>query len=128
VKGKAAGDERKASSARKQIESLRELEELDMNVLDLSDPRYGKLGFKLPPFDLINSAEDRRKEILAKLEPCLVAEYERIRKRYGGKVVVQVINEFCGGCYIKLPSELMTREKTQVLTCPNCGRFLYRVR
>jgi predicted nucleic acid-binding Zn-ribbon protein len=54
--------------------------------------------------------------------------YERIMKRYGGRVVVQVIREFCGGCYVKLPSELAARCRTDLVSCPNCGRFLYYVK
>ena len=68
-----------------------------------------------------------RKEICGQVDRKLLGEYERIKKRYGSRVVVQVVQEFCGGCYVKLPSELATRGRTEVLNCPNCGRFLYIV-
>jgi predicted nucleic acid-binding Zn-ribbon protein len=42
--------------------------------------------------------------------------------------VVQVIREFCGGCYVKLPSELAARCRIDLVSCPNCGRFLYYVK
>jgi hypothetical protein len=113
---------------KKQVELLRVLEELDMNLRDFTAPGYRKLGFKPPSVDFLKSAEKKRQEICARIERKLLTEYERIRKRYGSRVVAQVINEFCGGCYVKLPLELATRHSAEVLTCPNCGRFLYRVR
>jgi RNase P subunit RPR2 len=112
---------------RKPIELLRALEELDMNKRDVTGPAYKQLGFKLPSVDYLKSAEKKRAELCARIEPKLVLEYERIKKRYGSRVVVQVVTEFCGGCYVKLPIELTTRRSPDVITCPNCGRFLYIV-
>lgn len=112
----------------KQIELLRALEELDMNLRDVSDPNYRKLGFPPPSVDFLKSVEKRRQELCARIDPKLLNEYERIRKRYGSRVVVQVVKEFCGGCYVKLPSEMVSRRQSEVMTCPNCGRFLYMVK
>jgi hypothetical protein len=113
---------------KKQIELLRALEELDMNLRDVTAPGYKELGFKPPSVDYLKSAENKRVELCARIEPKLVLEYERIKKRYGSRVVVQAVNEFCGGCYVKLPIELTTRRHSEVIMCPNCGRFLYIVR
>ena len=113
---------------KKQIELLRVLEELDMNLRDVSSPNYRKLGFQLPSVDFVKSAEAKRQEICRRIDPKFLGEYERIRKRYGSRVVVQVVNEFCGGCYVKLPSEMVSRKASEVMTCPNCGRFLYMVK
>jgi predicted nucleic acid-binding Zn-ribbon protein len=113
--------------AKKQIDLLRALEELDMNLRDVTAPGYKELGFKPPSVDYLKSAEKKRVELCARIEPKLVVEYERIKKRYGSRVVVQVVNEFCGGCYVKLPLEMTARRHNDVITCPNCGRFLYLV-
>jgi RNase P subunit RPR2 len=112
---------------KKQIELLRALEELDMNLRDVTAPGYKQLGFKPPSVDYLKSAGKKREELCARIEPKLVREYERIKKRYGSRVVVQVVNEFCGGCYVKLPVEMAARRHTEAVTCPNCGRFLYLV-
>ena len=112
---------------KKQIELLRALEELDMNLKDVSNPGYRKIGFKPPSVDFLKSAEEKRQEFCKHIDAKLLTEYERIKRRYGSRVVVQVINEFCGGCYVKLPSELTSRRHADVVTCPNCGRFLYLV-
>jgi predicted nucleic acid-binding Zn-ribbon protein len=115
---------------KKQLELLRELEDLDLMLKDLSSPQYKKLGFKTSKqsLDIVRYIEDRRQKLKGKINPKLLAEYERIVKRYGARVLVQVIKEFCGGCYVKLPAEFATRSTSEMLICPNCGRFLYWVK
>lgn len=113
-----------------QINLLRTLEELDLLLKDMASPDYKKIGFKSPKptLDFVKTAEKERTSIANQIEPQLLQRYERIMKRYGGRVVVQVINGFCGGCFIKLPSEYITRCSTDITNCPNCGRFLYWVK
>jgi predicted nucleic acid-binding Zn-ribbon protein len=111
----------------KQIELLRDLEELELSVKDAESPVYPKEELKLRIGDFKKTAEKRRRELSSEIDARLLSEYERIKKRYGSRVVVQVVNEFCGGCYVKLPMELLARKKTELITCPNCGRFLYLV-
>ncbi|MCX7784928.1 MAG: C4-type zinc ribbon domain-containing protein [candidate division WOR-3 bacterium] len=115
---------------KKQLNLLRALEELDLQLKDIASPDYKKIGFKTPKptLDFIQTAEKKREEIAQKIDPNLLATYKRIIKRYGGRVVVQVINEFCGGCFMKLPSEYVYRCRTEIVNCPNCGRFLYWVK
>jgi predicted nucleic acid-binding Zn-ribbon protein len=115
---------------KKQINFLRTLEELDLILKDMASPEYKKIGFKSnkATLDFLKTAEKERTNIAQKIEPNLLASYERIMKRYGGRVVVQVVNGFCGGCYIKLPSEYISRCTTEITNCPNCGRFLYWVK
>jgi predicted nucleic acid-binding Zn-ribbon protein len=115
---------------KKQLNLLRDLEELDLILKDMVSPDYKKIGFKNPKQSLnfLKTAEKKRSDIANKIESSLLASYERIMKRYGGRVVVQVVNGFCGGCYIKLPSEYISRANTVITNCPNCGRFLYWVK
>lgn len=118
------------SSIKKQLNLLRALEENDLLLKDLTSPDYKKIGFKTPKLtlDVIQAIETKREEIAEKIEPNLLTAYKKIMKRYGGRVVVQVINEFCGGCFMKLPSEYVYRCRTEIVNCPNCGRFLYWVK
>jgi predicted nucleic acid-binding Zn-ribbon protein len=115
---------------KKQIDLLRELEELDLMLKDLSSPQYKQLGFKTPKqsLDIVRHIEERRQKVKKKIDLKLLAEYERIVKRYKTRVLVQAIKEFCGGCYVKLPAEYATRRTSELLICPNCGRFLYWVK
>lgn len=110
---------------RRQIDRLRDLAELDANLLDCSEPKYRAAGFPPPSIDFLKSAEAKRQELCRRIDEKYLIEYERIRKRYGSRAVVQVVSEFCSGCYVRLPSEMLTRKKTEVMTCPNCGRILY---
>jgi predicted nucleic acid-binding Zn-ribbon protein len=109
------------------IETLRSLEEFDHILRDIESEHYQALGFQGTTVteEFIRTAEKERAKLTRKVDPRLLTQYERIMKRYGGRVVVQVIREFCGGCYIKLPSELSVRCRTELVSCPNCGRFLY---
>jgi hypothetical protein len=115
---------------KKQLNLLRTLEELDLILKDMASPDYKKIGFKItrPTLDFVKTAEKERSDIAKQIQPQLLASYERIMKRYGGRVVVQVIDGFCGGCYIKLPSEYVSRCSIGIINCPNCGRFLYWVK
>jgi len=112
------------------IETLRSLEEFDLILRDIDSEDYQAVGFKgvKASSEFIKTAERERSKLTRKLDPQLLGQYERIMKRYGGRVVVQVIREFCGGCYVKLPSELAMRCRTELVACPSCGRFLFYVK
>jgi predicted nucleic acid-binding Zn-ribbon protein len=112
------------------IETLRSLEEFDHVLRDIEHDDYQAVGFQgLKASDeFIKTAEREREKLTRKIDPKILSLYERIMKRYKGRVVVQVIREFCGGCYVKLPSELAARCRTELVSCPNCGRFLYYVK
>ncbi len=111
------------------IETLRALEEFDHILRDIESNHY-PAGFKkaAPLDEFVRIAEKERAKLTKKIDPKLLIVYERIMKRYGGRVIVQVVREFCGGCYVKLPSDLTVRCRTELVSCPNCGRFLYYVR
>ncbi len=112
---------------KKSLELLRALEEFDLITKDLSHPDYKKLGFGTGKdiVDLLKSIELEREKIKKRIDKKILMEYERIKKRYRERIIVQVIKGFCGGCYVRLPSDIVGRCLTEVLTCPHCGRFLY---
>ncbi|MCS7259062.1 MAG: C4-type zinc ribbon domain-containing protein [candidate division WOR-3 bacterium] len=114
-------------NVKEQINLLRSLEELDLILRDMVSPAYKKIGFKStkPTLEFMKTIEKERNAIAKKIEPRLLREYDIIMQRYGGRVVVQVINGFCGGCYSRLPSEYATRSANNIMNCPHCGRFLY---
>lgn len=70
--------------------------------------------------------KDKRGKILHKLEPRLVATYERIRRAKNGLAVVPVIRNACGGCFKTLPPQkiLEIREMDRLYLCEVCGRIL----
>jgi predicted nucleic acid-binding Zn-ribbon protein len=58
------------------------------------------------------------------------SRYERLFKSKGENVVVTVEHSACGGCHMKLPTQIVTncRAQGELVTCPNCGRILYFTR
>ncbi len=112
---------------RKQVELLIKLHDIDLLIRELDNPearkKFRKMGFKLkePSIEFLKA----RQQLAKKLPPKILKEYERIMHRYKDRAVVPVLNEFCGGCYVKLPSEFLSRRKEEIQRCPNCGRFLY---
>ena len=76
------------------------------------------------------SMEELEKERAAAIAHCdksLVARYERIRKQRGGLAVVPVEGMTCKGCQRNIPPQMANnlRSGGEILTCPNCHRFIY---
>jgi len=76
----------------------------------------------------------RRRAAAEKLDPKILALFERLSERYDGEVLARIRrthprrDEFaCDGCHMALSAEhynaLMVRDEVQ--TCGNCGRMLY---
>jgi predicted nucleic acid-binding Zn-ribbon protein len=101
---------------------LKLLFDLDNLIDDMEEPTYKKIGFKIE--DQASLALVRkRNELLKKLPAELAQEYEILKKRYR-QAIAPVENDFCLGCFQRLPTQLLTRSK-DIITCPNCGRILY---
>jgi predicted nucleic acid-binding Zn-ribbon protein len=55
----------------------------------------------------------------------VVALYEDLRRRKGGKVIVRIQGSACGGCRVQLPETVRRRAMSaQLAQCPNCERIL----
>lgn len=87
---------------------------------------------------LLNAREENLKKELAELtngratlagavDDSTRNRYERLFKNKGENVVVSVEHSACGGCHMKLPTQIVTscRAQAEIVTCPNCGRILY---
>ena len=68
-----------------------------------------------------------RKEAVAKLKPAVVKEYERIRKKWNGIAVAEVIGGRCDACQIVLRPQYWQDLKRgdELMACESCGRFLF---
>ena len=73
------------------------------------------------------SLEAERKRLLDLCDRALVSRYERIRKQRGGLAVVAVVAGTCKGCQRNIPPQMANNLITgnEILTCPNCHRFIY---
>jgi len=72
---------------------------------------------------------EQRKVITPRVDPKLLAQYERIlEKKDGlGLVPVRVQQEACGGCHMNIPPQTINeiRLKERWITCGSCARLLY---
>lgn len=73
-------------------------------------------------------AAARRSELAGSLDKKLTGLYERIRRKWGNNVIVELHGEICGGCHLSLrPAHRdFIREGKEIYTCENCHRILYQ--
>lgn len=71
--------------------------------------------------------QEQRAGLVAQCDKALVSRYERIRKQRGGVAVVQVVGGTCKGCQRNIPPQMANNLLTsnEILSCPNCHRFIY---
>jgi predicted nucleic acid-binding Zn-ribbon protein len=76
------------------------------------------------------SIESERAGLAAAVDENVLARYERLIKNKSGDVVVGINHGVCGGCHMKVPTQILVQCKAQqeVIGCPNCGRLLYYTR
>ena len=89
--------------------------------IGLLDGREGNLKKELAQL------QEGRTALAEAVEEGARNRYERLFKSKGENVVVGVEHSVCGGCHMKLPTQIITlcRGRSELVTCPNCGRILY---
>lgn len=55
----------------------------------------------------------------------LLALYDALHDKLGGRPVALVNERACGGCHVELPTAMRRPTDGQTLRCPNCGRLLW---
>ena len=67
-----------------------------------------------------------REKLIVRIDKNDVKAYERIRKALGGKAVVGVRRNACGGCFKRVPPQVAVelRKNSRLMTCEHCGRLL----
>ena len=67
-----------------------------------------------------------REKIVAKINRDDLAKYELIRKAKGGNAVVPVKRGACGGCFKRVPPQMILelRQNSRFYKCEHCGRIL----
>ncbi len=68
-----------------------------------------------------------REVFLEKISPDLMKRYDGWRERRGSSLVTVIKGQSCGGCYLRLPAQLVNevRKAQELHTCNSCGRILY---
>ncbi len=116
--------EGKANTARLDVEKLLpELEEL-RQLLEERRAELAEVNKKHEDEEL--RLRHEREKIVVRLEKADLRLYERIRKAKGGKAVVPVRRNACGGCFNRVPPQkvLELRKNARIITCEHCGRVL----
>jgi len=116
--------EGKAANAKTDLETLApELEELRKELkerqaeLDHVNKEHEDEELKL---------RHEREKLIVRIDKNDVKSYERIRKALGGKAVVAVRRNACGGCFKRVPPQVSVelRKNSRLMTCEHCGRLL----
>ncbi|RPD38956.1 zinc ribbon domain-containing protein [Chitinophaga barathri] len=71
--------------------------------------------------------EKQSQDAREKVDPRLLAAYEKIRKNYrNGLAVVTVMRDSCGGCFNAIPPQRQAeiRQRKKIIVCEHCGRIL----
>jgi predicted nucleic acid-binding Zn-ribbon protein len=74
--------------------------------------------------------QSNREQLLQAVDEAARSRYERLLKSKGGNVVVGVQHGVCGGCHMRLPTQIIVscQAQQELVTCINCGRILYYTR
>ncbi|NBV21387.1 MAG: hypothetical protein EBS05_05620 [Proteobacteria bacterium] len=74
--------------------------------------------------------QSNRKDLAAAVEEGALARYERLLKSKGENVIVGIQHSSCGGCHMRLPTQIMVacQSQSEINSCPHCGRILYFTR
>ena len=78
-------------------------------------------------FDELAALKKKREDFVATIKKSNLSKYERIRTARNNLAVVQVVNEVCTGCNMKIPPQMAVevKKEKELLQCPYCQRFLY---
>ncbi len=111
----AANNVKEAKTAADEVKRM-----VDGQVADL-DARLKNLETRLDELDA------ERDKLAGEIDERTLAQYERILKLRGERVVVGIEHSVCGGCHMKLTAQAIVSCKAQkeLVSCPHCGRILY---
>ena len=117
IEGKAANAKTDLETLAPELQDLRkELKERQAE-LDHVNKEHEEEELKL---------KHEREKLVVRIDKSDVKSYERIRKALGGKAVVGVRKNACGGCFKRVPPQVSVelRKNSRLMTCENCGRLL----
>jgi predicted nucleic acid-binding Zn-ribbon protein len=75
----------------------------------------------------IDAQDAQRTGQAARIEPKLLATYDRVRRAHQGRGIAKLDRNLCLGCRISLPTNMVNKARagTALVQCPNCERILY---
>ena len=75
----------------------------------------------------LDQAQSERKLLVADLKPQTYSTYERIRRKWHGSAVAEVVEGRCSACQIMLRPQFFQdlRHSEHLMQCESCGRILF---
>jgi len=75
----------------------------------------------------LNSVEQARHEQESRIQPAVLAHYQKLLLSKAGIAIAEARGEACSGCYMSIPPQVFVNVKKNesIITCPQCGRILY---
>ncbi len=75
-----------------------------------------------------NEVYTQKEDLLAKMNQKVLTFYEKIRKWAKNTAVVPVRKQACYGCFMKINYKTYANviKSEDIITCPHCGRILYK--
>jgi len=118
----------KAEAAQKDVAAANKASAEARKVTDGQIAELSKRGENLKK-DLAE-LQTKRAQLLEAVDESARSRYERLLKNKGASVVVGVQHGVCGGCHMRLPTQILVtcQAQQEIVTCINCGRILYYTR
>lgn len=117
-----------ADSAAKEVATTTKAAASAKNDVDVEVAELGKRedNFRKRLAEL----QSNRAELASAVEEGALARYERLLKSKGENVIVGINHSACGGCHMRLPTQVMVacQSQSELNACPHCGRILYFTR
>ena len=75
----------------------------------------------------MSQTQNERKLLTPRVDPAILAQYERILEHHEGLALAPVRGNACGGCFMGLPPQLINEVQlaTRLVPCESCARILY---
>jgi uncharacterized protein len=122
----------------KEMETIEQKVSMAKTDLEATTPQLEELKKELEDrqaeLDLVNKEHEdeelklkhERQKLVVRIEKADLKMYERIRGALGGKAVVPVRRNACGGCFKRVPPQVSVelRKDERIMTCEHCGRLL----
>jgi predicted nucleic acid-binding Zn-ribbon protein len=105
----------------KEKQRLKEEEKVFLEEKKKVDVRVKEIDDRLAQLD------SQRKQIMPKVDPKVLSQYERILASRDGLAIVTVKGNSCGGCNMFVPPQVINLIKMyeHMITCEMCNRILY---
>lgn len=75
-----------------------------------------------------NAVSERKNKLLSEMNQKILTFYQKIRKWARNSAVVPVRKQACYGCFMKIYDKtyMAILKGDEIITCPHCGRILYK--